>query len=212
MPRKMIVVFLMAGSLACSSKVSKTFDDRTLTRLTPADGIQSSIEIPDLPTYVYDVSEWPSLWGKYRRDISYETVIPLFLIRDEYSVVSPALFPPRGYNDDRREFDAPTSTTDYKKDDWPDIAGVVDAHTKLNISRILMYGTPKLHESFQLLVEAEILDGPWKGTRVDVSASGFTTFEELPKSSFRLAEVGLIQTDLLVDGPDFQFLREADAR
>ncbi len=183
-----------------------SFDDRALPRLSAADGIQT---IPDfgLPMHVYDVSAWPELWGGYASK-QYETVIPLFLIRDEYSVVSPALFPPRGYNDDRRAFDAPTSTAEYDKEAWPDIVGVVEAKTGIRISRVLLYGTPKVHESFTLLIEAEILDGPWKGTRVDASSPGFDTFEELPKATFQLADVGRIQTDLLISSPDSQFLRE----
>jgi len=189
-----------------SGEEMHSFEDKTLPALHASDGIKV-FPTGNITLHVYDVSTWPELWGGFAKDKTYHTLIALFLIQEDYSVISPALFPPRGYNDDHRAFDAPRSTTDYKKEDWPDIVGVVEANTKIRIARILMYGTPKVQESFQLLVEAEIIEGQWKGTHVDVNSPGFDTFEEIPNASFQLADVGRIETDLLVSSPDPQFLQ-----
>lgn len=208
-----IVVGLAVGG--CSSQKDPSgapedthfFEHVTLQPLSPEDGITDQSE-PSFPAGIYDVSEFSALWGEYGQAKEYALVIPLFVIADEYSPLPMSLYPPAGYNKMYREYDAPASTADYVAADWPDIRGVVDAKTRVRMSRLLLIAALKNPELSHLVVEGEILDGPWKGTRVDLCKPGFATFTELYDVSFRLHDVGVIRVpEIHTYGPDAQFLR-----
>jgi len=200
-----------AKNPAGAHKDARSFEHVTLQPLGPEDGIADRLD-STYPAGVYDVSGFSALWGEYGKAKEYELVIPLFLIEYDlfpiYAPVPISLYPPAGYNTMFRAYDAPASTEDYVAADWPDIRGVVDAKTRVRLSRLLLFGTLMVPESFETVVEGEILDGPWKGTRVDLSDSGFATFSELYDVSFRLHDVGVIRvSEIHTHGPDAQFLR-----
>jgi len=122
-------------------------------------------------TPLRDVSQREHLWGEMERDATYELLIDAFMSDYRHYSFGPALAPGKGIEPEQPggQWGGPTTAEAYRSDPerWPDVMGLVDQGTQLRCIQ-LKRRNYVFHDKYYA-VFAEILDGPRKGEKVEIT-------------------------------------------
>jgi len=119
-----------------------------------------------------NVSNKEELWFGYSRNGIYKLKVDVFLrVRDTDLPSKIVLVAPRDKTKGlfTLHYSAPWSVSDYNdnRDRWPGIKGIVTAGVRIQCNKLIKYNTTGYGNS--LYIFARILDGPHKGTEVEIS-------------------------------------------